>query len=233
GIFSDSGQSLPAGNTGDIDHADVNNDGFNDLIVQQGNAPIVLLMNSGTGTFSVSPQTFNDPSSTIAVAFGDFDGDGDIDLAEGDNSFVTVWANNGSGVFADAMEPVANDYGLSGLEAVDVSGDGQTDLVLATGLGLDLRTFTTGLANSSVGTLGSSEFFATATADFNNDGQPELDIIAVGASSTALVSAGALSWNDEVSGLNGADSIAVGDFDGDGDIDVALGGGGVWLNATN
>ena len=69
-------------------------------------------------------------SAAYGVETGDFDADGDADLAvtNYDNNTVGVWINNGSGAFANS-----NNYAFTGaphgLVIGDVNGDSYLDIV--------------------------------------------------------------------------------------------------------
>ncbi len=135
---------LPAGyddlDGATIEHADLNRDGFQDLIIARGNS-VAFWRNDGQGHFSdVTASSIVFPSDEVsAIVAGDVDNDGDIDLitAGGYDDFASVpdrlWLNDGSGSFTQsALLPAGT--GLShGLELADVDSDGDLDLIIAAG----------------------------------------------------------------------------------------------------
>jgi len=116
---------------------DFNGDGTNDLVaVGTGNGypadgTIAILLGQGGGRFG--PYTNCLPiGSFSSVAVGDFNGDGNADLAVADNlaSQVEVLPGNGDGTFQPASV-FAVEGGPSFVSAGDLNGDGRTDLAVA------------------------------------------------------------------------------------------------------
>jgi hypothetical protein len=111
--------------------ADFNQDGDLDLVT--GNFlgdNLTLLFGNGDATFSPMISTGTDPRGTAAA---DFDGDGRTDLAV-TNQFsndVAVLINQGGGRYRHDASYAAGSQPVLVL-AVDVTGDGVTDLVTAT-----------------------------------------------------------------------------------------------------
>ena len=155
GVFTDETASrLPAllTITNDVDLADVDNDGDQDIYlantaVDTSGDPAFsdnLLINDGSGRFqderaSRVPQTW---IATQNVAFGDMDNDGDADLLVThlthllnveDSSRVILLFNDGQGFFAPSTRcPLdASKYFPFDLALVDVNHDSYLDLVLA------------------------------------------------------------------------------------------------------
>ena len=112
---------------------DYNGDGWDDIYVGTTNGVNTLYRNYRDMTFSEVGVLAGvaDEGRTYAAVWGDFDNDGDLDLATGNyidpNRF---YENNGDGTFADRT--VAYGVGHTGqcrsLHAADYDGDGWLDL---------------------------------------------------------------------------------------------------------
>ena len=117
---------------------DLNGDGRADLVTMEGYAFGALLpqvrMALPTGGFgppAALTDTYN--LSTIKAALGDFDGDGDLDIAHGAGALIGFQQNSG-GVFSPAPGLPLGDYASptsipAPLVAVDFDGDGLCDLM--------------------------------------------------------------------------------------------------------
>jgi len=125
--------------------ADVDGDGDQDIIsANQEDGTISVLKNNGNGTFApkVDFLTPNNPPSVVSG--GDYDGDGDFDVAvvslgkppsNPGNSFA-VLKNKGDGNFEVGTEFLAGDLNVQGnipfgIAAGNVDGDGDIDLAIA------------------------------------------------------------------------------------------------------
>ena len=64
------------------------------------------------------------------IAFGDYDNDGDVDIA---SCGLSVWKNNGSGVFSESFNII---NGCNGLKWGDYDRDGDLDLLIGTNNGV-------------------------------------------------------------------------------------------------
>jgi hypothetical protein len=155
---------------------DFNNDGIPDIAgtnafnPDMGFTPTVeILLGNGDGTFT--------PTSIVLVAdfpfivaAGDFNNDGNIDLAIG-GDFGGVLLGHGDGTFSDPIftEAGSTIFGYTPATVADIDGDGNLDLIAKTdsrGLGVIFGngdgTFSGRSWSGSVGTT-------TVVADFNND----------------------------------------------------------------
>ncbi len=132
GDFTLGSQALSTGATRDAVFADV--DGDNDLdIVYAELSGLRYQINDGAGNFGASVQIFNGAVPVSAVAAGDLDDDGDVDLVftYSDQNFATnVFLNNGSGAFSASPELFDKPGTAYGTDVAlhDFDGDGLLDI---------------------------------------------------------------------------------------------------------
>lgn len=225
---------------------DFNGDGILDLAVTNyGSGTVSILLGNGDGTFTPAPNspvtvTF-DPESIVVA---DFNGDGKADLAMENsyyNGVITILLGNGDGTFTPAANSpitVGGAFETPGAVAVgDINGDGIPDLVATNSnnvisdpgtmtvlLGKGDGTFTI-TANSPV-TIGSGPI-SIAVGDFNGDGIPDLAMVNfAGNNVTILLGNGdgtfTAATDSPVAVGSFPTSIATGDFNGDGILDLAV-----------
>jgi protocatechuate 3,4-dioxygenase beta subunit len=177
----------------------------------------------------ISPTAGSKP---YAIAMADFNGDNKADLAvvnNGDNS-VSILLGNGDGTFTAATS-LKISSAPAAIVAGDFNADGKADLAVANGsgatifLGAGNGTFGAGTSYSSLGTA-----VAIATGDFNNDGIVDLLIAGSYSGGYGALLIGKGDGTFTVSGSGGIylpatpTSVAVADFNGDGNADVAATG---------
>ena len=236
---------------GPIAVADFNGDGIADVaIVRFTSNDVAVLLGDGKGGFSPAPGSpFAKVGATDAMAIGDFNGDGnpDIALTDGTSKSVTVLVGDGKGGFSvDGNGPFAVGASPFSIAVGDFNGDGWEDMAVGNFvdntvsvlLGDGRGGFTAAAGSPvSLGTLSPS---ALAVGDFNRDGKQDL---AVGILSTNMPvvlqgngSGGfSLVSTPTLVGLGRVISIAVADFNGDGIPDLATAFAGhtgevdVWL----
>lgn len=188
GVFVDvTASTMPndLAQTGGAVLADIDGDGDQDLFAgtwSGGSAR--LFVNDGTGVFQnvSATQIPGGVHQTAAVAVGDVDSDGDLDLFLGDGlGQDRLWQNNGTGSFVDVSAtqlPVDVDE-LSAAALLDVDEDGDLDLIGAR-MGPTNRLY----LNDGAGTFadssspavfgGDSVSVAFAIADFDSDGDQDV-----------------------------------------------------------
>jgi Flp pilus assembly secretin CpaC len=227
--------------------ADFNKDGFPDLAVaNQNDGTISILLGKGDGTFAaqtVIPIPVGaTASSPSAIATGDFNDDGNIDIAVTDmaNSRVMILLGNGDGTFQTAV-PYPTGSNPVALVAQDFDGDGQADLaVVNKGDGTNASTVTILLGNKVNGTqngtfgtppnqtsppgVGVSPS-AITTADFNADGNVDLAVTNfVGNTVSILLGKGDGTFGTQTTLATGTgpSGIATADFNNDSHADLAV-----------
>lgn len=113
-----------------IKAADVNGDGAPDVVGSCGHGKGVFWFAGPAWTKHAIDPALANPH---ALAVGDFDADGDVDVAVASyTAFVVRWyENDGHGAFAPHDIDTGNRQQAYDLKAADLDGDGKLDLILA------------------------------------------------------------------------------------------------------
>ena len=87
-----------------------NSNNYLDIVTaNQGDNTVSVLLNNGTGNFATA-ATYAVGLDPVAVAIGDFNGDGNLDIAtlNGQNNSVSILFGNGAGGFSPATTYATN-----------------------------------------------------------------------------------------------------------------------------
>ncbi len=224
-------RSLGAGSelTASVSLGDVNGDGALDVVVANGRhwpGQNRVYLNDGRAGFTLARRLGDEEAGSYAVPLADFDGDGDLDVAVGnDRTRNLVFLNDGTGRFA-----VGTTFGTPSstrsLTLADLNGDGHAD-ILVVNRGRQNFIFH-GDGSGGFGEwvpfgAGDDSTIDVVAADLDGDG--DLDLVLANRDGGANT----IHWNDAGSlervsrygtGSDETRGVAVGDVDGDGRLDI-------------
>jgi hypothetical protein len=216
---------------------DFNGDGKQDLaiIASSGPCDLVMALGHGDGSFELLPPvSVGGSTGCYSVTVGDFNNDGKLDLAVATEDYPTAAINillgHGNGEFQSSQILSTSGVGQTWLLATDLNGDGKTDLAylpfrgtVSIFIGHGNGTFSSGLDVPS-----SVEGRYLEVGDFNGDGKPDLMISSPGIGAPSQIAVllghgnGTFEEVDTTLSLPDPESLAVGDFNGDGKLDVVV-----------
>jgi len=242
GTFTDIDAGLIGVLNSSVAWGDYDNDGDLDVLLtgrdMDGNNYSRIYGNNA-GTFSNIHAGLTGASSS-SCAWGDYDNDGDLDLVLvgfSDNGRTSRIYRNDAGTFTDIDAGLAGVW-EGGIAWGDYDNDGDLDLVLTGRMGADPRSYIyrndDGLFTNINAGLLSLYSSSVAWGDYDNDG--DLDLLLTGEyyqeiewnTVTQLYQNNNGSFTSIDTGLIDihSGSIAWGDYDNDGDLDVLL--SGIW-----
>jgi len=220
---------------------DFNGDGKPDIAMSggiSGSGEASILINNGDGTFK-SPANYSISGNVQALAAADLNADGKLDLvvsSGGTSATISVLLGNGDGTFGSPVVYTSNLLSIysASIAVADFNGDGKLDLALTNSegptnavdivLGNGDGTFQNPPLLYSAGLLPTG----VVSLDVNGDGRPDLAVaggygVLSYFSLTTLINRGDGTFPNPITWpvLQFPYSAVVGDFNGDGHLDIA------------
>jgi hypothetical protein len=201
---------------------------------------VEVLLGKGDGSFQPNHLILGVGQTPLSVAAGDFDHNGALDLvtANSTNGTVSLLLNNGNGTFRPRIDLAVG--GAPRAVAVgDFNGDGRLDVATAQQL-TDSVSVLLGNGNGTFARplvfKASGQNFTPSSmlvSDINRDGRPDLVIKSISALDSDAFQVGVLLGNGNgtfqspllaPAQPDGSGDLALGDFNNDGRLDVAVAG---------
>jgi hypothetical protein len=209
-----------------MDTGDVDGDGYPDLVSISGGAPALLTGNGVTGFDAPSPLAVGISGEDLRLADLDGDLDADLMVVSAAESKLHVLLADGTGGFGPAASIDLSATPTKSVVDRDVDGDGDIDAIVVAPD--DVRFFLNDGAGrltpgpEMVDFLAGFPFLGAIPASLNGDDFPDL-VISKGVQSDPRSDiylgqdGGGWAWTQH---LSDAEVHAVGDLDGDGDLDL-------------
>ncbi len=221
--------------------ADLNNDGYGDLVIVNGNnlgtAFISVMLGNSDGTFQNPVNYPIAGNMSVAAVIDDVNGDGKLDIiaASGDQQ-ISVLTGKGDGTFNSAQSfsaplpgstsPISTP--IVNLITADLRGSGKKDIVCSNGLVLFGNGDGTFTASPTVAfpfpNASNTRAPNLASGDINNDGKLDL-VVNTGTIVSTWIGKGdgTFTQGSSYASMDNTGYVTVTDLDGDGNADIYSG----------
>ena len=239
-IFSETGIELPNVWQGSTAWGDYDNDGDLDIVLTSGYSTTAVFRNDGNDSFTdinAGLQIVNGGET----AWGDYDNDGDLDLLIVGAIFniprSKIYRNDGGDMFTDIQAAIIGVWSFPVAEWGDYDNDGDLDFLIS-GISRSHDSITKIYRNDGDDSFVDSETAAIEAVHMNSldwgdyDNDDDLDMLWTGwefdyeTTSKIFRNDGYGHFSDINASLENVNqsSVAWGDYDNDGDLDVLLAG---------
>ena len=222
---------------------DFNNSGNLGLAVTEfQNSIAIAFLGNGNGSFTTPSTDVAIPASCVSLVSADFNGDGNLDLAAGNDIngpplvISLGYADGAFNTVSGSPFGVSSSVNINSIAVGDFNGDGKLDLATAT---VDINVAGSGsvimLLGNGDGTftqaagspMSLSGAYAVAAADFNGDGKLDLAVTSNGSNTVSILLGNGDGTFTQAAGSpipvgKTPDALAVGDFLGNGKPGLAV-----------
>ncbi len=192
---------------------------------------------ASSGTFT-TPGVSLGSYGSVAVAFADFNSDGDMDAVFANDGAGNTYHFNFGGVLIDSGQSLGSQDTM-GVAVGDMNGDGNPDIVFANadGDGNEVRLNDgTGVFSSTGQSIGSADSWDVAVGDVDGDG--DMDAVFANVSSQNRLwlnnGTGVLVNSGQSLGAGNTKGVSIDDLNGDGFLDLSFSNDGsgdrIWFN---
>ena len=206
---------------------DLSADGFPDFAIVGAPGSLQVQINDGTGRFMKPIDPLPMPGSNFGVSLGDFDRNGSTELVVAHGEAITIVHDRKMGKFELGKTYLVPWLEKGAVAVADLDNDGWLDLTANRGeAGIRILHGKEGgeFEGAGSGSLAYTENPNYIIQDFNSDGRKDLLLWSYESSASVYLNQGDGTISDRIpiETMNYPNTAEVGDFDADGNVDVAL-----------